>query len=158
MSDLIKPKEIIITDLDGDEKTFIISRLPATVGREVLAKYPVATAPKLGDYGVSTEAMRLMMGYVAVPRAMDEPLRLKTQALIDNHVPDGQSLIKLEFEMLRYNTDFFGKEGSRDFLASLIQKYLPLTISTLMASLPPSLQQALQDGQSLKPQSTSKKR
>ena len=54
MSDLIKPKEITITDLDGDEKTFIISRLPATVGREVLAKYPVANAPKLGDYGVST--------------------------------------------------------------------------------------------------------
>lgn len=150
--DLIKPKEIIITDLDGEQKTFIISRLPATIGREILAKYPVANAPKLGDYGVSSEAMRLMMQYVAVPREMSEPLRLKTQALIDNHVPDGQSLIKLEFEMLRYNCDFFGVGSNQDLVGSLIRKYLPLTIQTLMDCLPPSLQQALQAGQNSKPQ------
>jgi hypothetical protein len=148
--DLIKPKEIVLTDLDGEEKTFVISRLPATIGREILAKYPVANAPKLGDYGVSSEAMRLMMQHVAIPRDMDEPLRLKTQALIDNHVPDGQTLIKLEFEMLRYNCDFFGKGGSQDFLGSLIRKYLPLIMSTVTDSLPPSLRQALQAGQNSK--------
>lgn len=141
--ELIKPKEITIKDLDGQDCTFIISRLPATVGREILAKYPVANAPKLGDYGVSTEAMKLMMNYVAVPREMGDPLRLKTQALIDNHVPDGQTLIRLEFEMLRYNTDFFGIAGSQDFLGSLIKKYLPLAMRTLMDSLPPSLAEAL---------------
>jgi len=53
-------------------------------------------------------------------------------------------LIRLEFEMLRYNTDFFGIAGSQDFLGSLIKKYLPLITSTLMDSLPPSLRQALQ--------------
>lgn len=36
---LIKPKEITITDADREEHTFIISRLPATIGREILAKY-----------------------------------------------------------------------------------------------------------------------
>lgn len=147
---LIKPKEVTLKDVDGEEHTFIISRLPATVGREILAKYPVANTPKVGDYGVSSDAMRLMMQYVAKPRDMDEPLCLKTQALIDNHVPDGQTLIKLEFEMLRYNTDFFGKGGSQDFLASLISKYLPLIIKTATDSLPQSLQQALRAGQNSK--------
>lgn len=146
MPDLIKPLDITVTDLDGEERTFIISRLPATVGREILAKYPVANAPKLGDYGVSSEAMRLMMKYVAIPREMGDPLCLTTQALIDNHVPDGQTLIKLEFEMLRYNCDFFGLGSNQDLAGSLIRKYLPLITSTLISSLPPSLQQALQAG------------
>lgn len=152
MPDLIKPQDVTVTDLDGEERTFIISRLPATVGREILAKYPVANAPKIGDYGVSSEAMRLMMKYVAIPREMGEPLCLTTQALIDNHVPDGQTLIKLEFEMLRYNCDFFGLGSNQDLAGSLIRKYLPLITSTLISSLPPSLQQALQAGPNSKPQ------
>lgn len=152
MPELIKPQDVTVTDLDGEERTFIISRLPATVGREILAKYPVANAPKLGDYGVSSEAMRLMMKYVAIPREMGEPLCLTTQALIDNHVPDGQTLIKLEFEMLRYNCDFFGLGSNQDLAGSLIRKYLPLITSTLISSLPPSLQQALQAGPNSKPQ------
>ena len=150
MPELIKPKDVTITDLDGVERTFIVSRLPATVGREILSKYPVANAPKIGDYGVSSDAMRLMMKYVAIPREMAEPLCLTTQALIDNHVPDGQSLIKLEFEMLRYNTDFFGIGSNQDLVGSLIRKYLPLITSILISSLPPSLQQALQAGQNSK--------
>lgn len=150
MPELIKPKDVTITDLDGIERTFIISRLPATVGREILSKYPVANTPKIGDYGVSSEAMRLMMKYVAIPRDMAEPLCLTTQALIDNHIPDGLSLIKLEFEMLRYNTDFFGIGGNQDLVGSLIRKYLPLIMSTVTSSLPPSLLQALQAGQNSK--------
>ena len=150
MPELIKPKDITIKDLDGVERPFIISRLPATVGREILSKYPVANAPKIGDYGVSSEAMRLMLKYVAIPRDMADPLCLTTQALIDNHVPDGQSLIKLELEMLRYNTDFFGIGSNQDLVGSLIHKYLPLIISTLTDSLPPSLLQGLQAGQNSK--------
>lgn len=150
MPELIKPKDITIKDLDGVEHTFIISRLPATVGREILAKYPVANAPKIGDYGVSSEAMRLMMKYVAIPREMADPLCLTTQALIDNHIPDGQTLIRLEFEMLGYNTDFFGIGSNQDLVGSLIRKYVPLIMSTVTSSLPPSLQQALQAGQSSK--------
>ncbi|VDY34656.1 Uncharacterised protein [Morganella morganii] len=91
-------------------KTFIISRLPAITGREILAKYPLSNAPKIGDYEVSKDAMLKMMAYVCVPVSGEE-LPLKTQALIDNHVPDGESLIRLELEMLKYNTSFFGKGG-----------------------------------------------
>ncbi|MBD2779911.1 hypothetical protein [Xenorhabdus szentirmaii] len=137
---LIKPKEIVITDADREEHTFIISRLPATVGREILAKYPLSNAPKIGDYDVSHEAMLKMLRYVAVERDGQEIL-LKTQTLIDNHVPDGEALIRLELEMLRYNTSFFGGDGSRGFLPFLLDKItgsLPSIIQTLMASLPSS--------------------
>lgn len=139
MADLIKPQNITVKDRDGNEHPFVISRLPATVGREILAKYPVANIPKLGDYGTSTEAMLLMMRYVGIDRDDGSILTLKTQALIDNHVPDGEALIRLELEMLKYNTSFFGLAGNSDFVGSLLQKYLPQVIKTLMDSLPPSL-------------------
>lgn len=109
---LIKPKEVAVKDADGVEKTFIISRLPAITRREILAKYPLSNAPKIGDYEVSKDAMLKMMAYVCVPVSGEE-LPLKTQALIDNHVPDGESLIRLELEMLKYNTSFSAKAGAR---------------------------------------------
>ncbi|OOQ51651.1 hypothetical protein A0O00_07715 [Proteus mirabilis] len=141
---LIKPKEITVIDSDRQQHTFIISRLPATIGREILAKYPLSNAPKIGDYEVSKEAMLKMMAYVAVEKEGQE-IYLKTSTLIDNHVPDGEALIRLELEMLKYNTSFFGNGGSQSFLQYLLGKLsgsLPSIIKTLMASLPSSSQPA----------------
>ena len=141
---LIKPKEITVIDSDRQQHTFIISRLPATIGREILAKYPLSNAPKIGDYEVSKEAMLKMMAYVAVEKEGQE-IYLKTSTLIDNHVPDGEALIRLELEMLKYNTSFFGNGGSQNFLQYLFGKIsgsLPSIIKTLMASLPSSSQPA----------------
>ena len=141
---LIKPKEITVIDSDRQQHTFIISRLPATIGREILAKYPLSNAPKIGDYEVITEAMLKMMAYVAVEKEGQE-IYLKTSTLIDNHVPDGEALIRLELEMLKYNTSFFGNGGSQNFLQYLLGKLsgsLPSIIKTLMASLPSSSQPA----------------
>ena len=141
---LIKPKEITVIDSDRQQHTFIISRLPATIGREILAKYPLSNAPKIGDYEVSKEAMLKMMAYVAVEKEGQE-IYLKTSTLIDNHAPDGEALIRLELEMLKYNTSFFGNGGSQNFLQYLLGKLsgsLPSIIKTLMASLPSSSQPA----------------
>ncbi|ENN8378240.1 hypothetical protein ACAX46_003701 [Providencia rettgeri] len=151
---LIKPKEVAIKDVDGIEKLFIISRLPATVGREILAKYPLSNAPKIGDYEVSKEAMLKMMAYVCVTIDGEE-ISLKTQTLIDNHVPDGESLIRLELEMLKYNTSFFGNDGSQGFLHFLLSKVsgsLPSIIKTLMGSLPSSSANASPPSPNSKPQ------
>lgn len=109
---LIKPKEITVIDSDRQQHTFIISRLPATIGREILAKYPLSNAPKIGDYEVSKEAMLKMMAYVAVEKEGQE-IYLKTSTLIDNHVPDGEALIRLELEMLKYNTSFSATAGAK---------------------------------------------
>lgn len=136
--ELIKPKEIAVKDSDGDEKTFIISKIPAVDAREVLSKYPTANIPKVGEYCTSEDAMMLMLRYVAAPIEGREPIRLTSKALINNHVVDGEQLMRLELEMLQYNTSFFGKGGNSDFLGGLIRKYLPLIIQTAAASLPQS--------------------
>lgn len=132
--DLIKPQTVTVTDADGAGHEFVISRLPATVGREVLAKYPTSSLPKVGNYEVSAQAMQLMMKYVGKQQDDGTIMRFMTPALIDNHVPDGEALIRLEIEMLKYNTSFFGHAGSfdfRGFLQAKLAQYVPLIMKTL---------------------------
>ena len=145
MAELIKPKEVTVKDSDGNEKTFLISKIPAIDCRKVLAMYPVANIPKIGEYQQSEEAMLLMLKCVAVEiEGRPEPLRLNSRALIDNHVTDGEQLLRLELEMLRYNSSFFGNGGNSDFFEGLIRKYLPSIIRTAMDSLPQSSRRATQ--------------
>ena len=77
--------------------------------------YPVSNMPKVGDYQSSEEAMLLLLKYVE-----HDGVRLVTRALVDNHVPDGVALINLEYQMLEYNTGFFGSGGQRGLLSTLI--------------------------------------
>lgn len=134
-AELIKPKSITVKDIDGDEHEYFISRFPATKGREILARYPISNIPKLGQYVQSKETMLELMQYVDVVLSNGERLRATTQAVIDNHVPDGETLIKIEFEMLRYNTSFFGVVGSSGLVDGLVKKYLPLIMQTLTETL-----------------------
>lgn len=149
--DLIKPKEVELKDIDGNFKTFIISRLPAVAAREILAKYPVSNIPKLGEYQASADAMKLLMSFVGV-QLSGGVQRLTTGDLINNHVADGEQLLRLEFAMLEYNTSFFGNGGPSGLVETLIKKYLPLIIQTLTDSLPPSLARDLQAGLNSKQQ------
>ena len=147
---MLKPKEVEVKDVEGGLHRYTISRLPATVGREVLAKYPLSNMPKIGDYGQSTEAMLLMMQYVAV-EIEGQLIPLKTQSLIDNHVPDGEALIRLEIEMLKYNTSFFGTgnfQSFLDFVLAKLEGMLPKVIETLTRSLQQSSAQDSQRSQS----------
>lgn len=138
--DLIKPLPVEVTDADGLSHQFIVSRLPATIGREIVAKYTSSAIPKAGEYSTSQEAMLKMMQFVAV-EIDGAQVRLKTQALVDNHVPDAEALLRLEIEMLKHNTSFFGRAGSQGllgFLLSKLEALAPKIMQTLTASLPPS--------------------
>lgn len=142
MANLIKPLEIEVKDIDGDLHKYTISRLPAVAGREILAKYLGGTMPKIGDYKDNHESMLKMMKYVAVE--IDGELQtLQTQALIDNHIPDTECLLRLEIEMIRHNTSFFGNAGSSNLLDFLLQKIkasIPSNFKTQILSLLQSLQ------------------
>ncbi|WP_323586013.1 hypothetical protein [Aliarcobacter butzleri] len=142
MANLIKPLEIEVKDIDGNLHKYIISRLPAVAGREILAKYLGGTMPKIGDYKDNHESMLKMMKYVAVE--IDGQLQtLQTQALIDNHIPDTECLLRLEIEMIRHNTSFFGNAGSSNLLDFLLQKIkasIPSNFKTQILSLLQSLQ------------------
>ena len=130
---MIQEKEIEIRG-----KKYIISKLPATVGREVLFKYPTSNIPKVGDYNVSQEIMLKMLSYVQVELPDGNLLALKTQALVDNHVPNAETLILLEKEMFMYNFDFFQDGTASAFLAALekraIQKGSEI-LTTLLGQL-----------------------
>lgn len=142
MANLIKPLEIEVKDIDGNLHKYTISRLPAVAGREILAKYLGGTMPKIGDYKDNHESMLKMMKYVAVE--IDGQLQtLQTQALIDNHIPDTECLLRLEIEMIRHNTSFFGNAGSSNLLDFLLQKIkasIPSNFKTQIVSLLQSLQ------------------
>lgn len=131
MHTFIKPKTITLKNRDDEEKEFIISRLPATVCREIMSKYPLSNLPKVGEYAGSEEAMLLLMKYVAVMSA-DQEIRLTTKALVDNHVDDGILLARLEIQMLEYNTGFFGLGDNQGFLDCLLQKFKPLIMQMLI--------------------------
>lgn len=111
---LLEPKEI---DING--KAFILSKLPAVQAREIISKYPVANMPKLGDYKVSEETMLKLMKYVAVPVEGREPLQLMSIDLINNHVPNWEVLVQLEWWMLEYNCSFFQNGKALNFLDKL---------------------------------------
>lgn len=129
---LLEPEEKEVTGRDGKGKTFVLSKLPATVGREVAAKYPVSILPKLGDYEVSEATMLLLMSYVAIPTGEGKtPLRLTTKELVNNHVTDAEMLLKLEMAMLEKNFSFFGNGKTWDFFATIADQAKAWITSTL---------------------------
>lgn len=131
--ELLQPKEI---DING--KTYRISKFPATVGREIVAKYPVSNMPKLGDYKVSEEVMLKLMSYVEVVLP-ERSIRLSTQELVNNHVPDWETLAQLEWEMLSYNCSFLTNGKSLSFFEKLAHLAEQKISEILTASLGKSL-------------------
>jgi hypothetical protein len=126
---MIEPKEITIKYEEEDLK-FNISKLPATVGREIITKYPIANMPKLGDYQTSEETMLKLMSYVERVYP-DRNQQLTNKTLIDNHIPSWEVLAKLEFEMINYNCSFFRNGKAYDFLTKSIALAQPKIIEML---------------------------
>lgn len=134
MPELRFPKEITVKSQDGQERVYIISKFPTIAGREIVAKYPVSAMPKVGDYEVNQEVMLKLMAFVAVKTDNGE-LRLTTSTLVDNHVPDWESLAKIELEMIGYNCSFFQNGKASTFLENIKAESQKLISSTLTDSL-----------------------
>lgn len=107
-----------IITIDGKE--FGLHKFPATVGREVLAKYPFSGLPKIGDYAINEEMMYKVLSYVSVDVAGTE-LMLSTRALVDNHTVNAEILLKVEWAMMEYNFSFLQHGGISNFLEDLAQ-------------------------------------
>ena len=133
---LIKPLDITISDIDGIERNYRISRFPAVVGLEIIAKVPSNILTLSKQLPNLKELVLQMCKYIAVDVPTDDggthEITLSTQALIDNHVPDGQTLLRLLFELMRHNTSFFGRadQSILDYLmgrlAALYPKVIPM--------------------------------
>lgn len=129
--DLIKPQEVAILDGEGNEKTFILSKFPALIGREIVTQYPLSALPKLGDYRVNEEIMLKLLSHVAVPMPTGEPIRLTTRQLVDNHCSDFETLMRIEGAMLEYNCSFFKNGKVSTFLGLIATKAQALILKTL---------------------------
>lgn len=130
---LIEPKEITI-EYNGEPYRFNIGKFPATVGREIITQYPINNIPKLGSYLESEKIMLKLMEYVE--RVYDDRVQaLTNKALIDNHVPSWEVLIKIEAYVLDYNCSFFELGKVLNSLKEWRALAKPKNIKTLMDSL-----------------------
>lgn len=141
MIEMIEPKQI---EVNG--RTYIISKVPAVEGREILAKYPLSNIPKIGEYDQSEAVMLKLMAYVQT----GEGIPLTTRALVNNHVPDAHTLVMIEKEMLEYNFSFFVRALSSGFFGSFSQKVEQWTSKTLTPLLEQLSQAAAQASMSSK--------
>lgn len=130
---MLEPKDVEIPTQKGESRVYVLSKFPAIAGREIIAKYPLSSMPKVGDYSVNEETMLKLMAYVGV-RNGDDPdkvQRLTTRALVDNHVPDWETLARLEIAMMEYNVSFFGNGKASGLLDAIARKAQALILPML---------------------------
>jgi hypothetical protein len=125
---MLEPKNIVLKDV-----TYVVFKPPATVGREIILQYPTSALPKVGDYATNESLMLKIMTYVGVViEGRDEPLMLKTRQLVDNHVPDAETLMRLEWAFMSHAFDFFGKGSLSGILEQVTTRLTALLSKTLM--------------------------
>lgn len=127
---LLEPKEFIVTDVSGRARKYYLSKFPAIAGREIIAQYPLTALPKVGNYGANEAIMFKLMAYVGVELG-DAIVPLSTPGLINNHVPEFETLAKIEIAMMDYNCSFFRDGRASTFLAELAQIFSKKVIETL---------------------------
>ncbi len=114
---LLEPKEI---EVDG--KKFIISKLPALAGYEIATQLALTAVPKIGEFSQHKTMFIKMLGYVAVPiSGMAEPLQLSTEALIDNHTGNWETMVKVGYAIYEYNVSFLADGRISNFLTDVAQ-------------------------------------
>lgn len=124
--------QAVVFELNGHR--YNIGKWPATVGREIMVKYPLSNLPKIADYGLSEEIMLKLMRHVEAVLPDGRLMRLETKALIDNHVPDWETLTQIEYASMRHNCSFFRNGKASAFLAEVMSLALTKISETLTAS------------------------
>lgn len=132
---MLDPKEVTVTTASGEERTYLIGKFPALPGLELVARLGSAAAAVSRDPQPAIDLMARLLAYVAVPGANGEPLELKTAALVNNHIPDWETGLRLIKEVAVYNTSFFRNEKILGSLAGFAKTFKLKNIETLMASL-----------------------
>lgn len=131
---MIEAKEVQIKTVGGESKTFIISKFDAIVGREIITQYPASGIPKLGDYATNEALMLKIMCYVSVPMPEGPPLPLTNRTLVVNHVPEWETLARIEWAMMEYNCSFFTDGRLSSFFDDMLER-LPASILSILTPL-----------------------
>ncbi|SUW63480.1 Uncharacterised protein [Buttiauxella agrestis] len=146
MAELLNPKAVTVDDRNGVKHSFVIGQFPAIAGREIAAKYPTSIAAlakqwEENQYGENEKIMLKAMSFVDRVLVDGTTIRLTTSALVDNHVPDAEALLRLERALLEHNFSFFEKFNRSISSGGIMQNMIKLITSTLTSSLQRSSQQ-----------------
>lgn len=117
-------------------KTYTLGRFTAIVGREILTQYPTSALPKIGEYKTNEALMRKVLAHVFVQIEGREPMALTTDELINNHVPDTETLMRLEWAMMTHNFESLKNGAASGFLEALarrVQDSIGSTLTQLLA-------------------------
>lgn len=137
---LLEPEDVTLTDKNGKEWSYVLHSFPATVGQEIQAKLPASLIPKISEWDDFVKVRRRIMSYVGV-RVGDKVILLETDALIDNHCPDSDTLNTLMGKMAVKNFSFFHDGRAWDFLEQITQLFLT-KLSRMLALSSEQLSQA----------------
>lgn len=134
--DLIKPKEIELKDLDGDTHKFIISRFNALDGYELISNFPKTMFNKGGEsFKDHKEVLIKIFSHVEAFKQDGNTIRLTSEALINNHIPDYELLMKILKEVGTYNSSFLGNVSGLSIIDQIKTKLPTLAQKILMDSL-----------------------
>lgn len=132
---MAKKKELILETEDGT-KTYVLHKIPYLSGaREVCTQFIPTGMPKIGDYKRNEELAQIIFAHVDVQLEGGKSLRLETKELVNNHVPDFQTGVKIEKEMLEFNFGFFDFGKTSALLKEFAQKHLAKILPILTESL-----------------------
>ncbi len=136
---LIQPKDITLEAQDGSQHAYRIGKLPYMAGgREVCTQYISTAVPKVGNYQSNEELAAKLLAHVAVIQDDGTELVLKTRELINNHIPDFTTGIKLEQEALEHNMGFSVLGRLQEFQQGWLEN-LPGSITRILTRLQDAL-------------------
>ena len=113
-----------------------VGQWPATRALDFLLGVGFGAVEKLESSAKVRKALLGMCEFVeAVTPDGKHKVRLVNDDLVDNHVPDGQTLLALLREMGAYNTDFFQNGRLQGFAEGLLSNLGPWLSKALTQSL-----------------------
>ena len=114
---LLKPKEV---EIKGSK--FIISQMPCTVAQEVAFKLPPGLIPIVGNFTQAEDMYIKMLSYCERVYDDGSHVKLISKDIIDNNLPDFETLLLLEKEVIEYNFGFFDTDKLLTLLNGLLSR------------------------------------
>lgn len=134
---LIDPIEKSIEDSNGKTKIFRIGKVPyLDGGRQICSQYITTAAPKIGDYQQNEDLARIMFKYIEVVDSSGSAIRLLTDDLVNSHITDFVTGIKLEAAALEHNLGFTLAGQLSEYRQSWLEK-IPGVITKIVTALQP---------------------
>ena len=136
---LLEPKEITLEDLNGTPRRYLVGKVPYMAGgRELAVDY--LTSAKRGDYKRNQELAAIMFKNVCAFSEDGTEIQLKTAALVDNHVPDIPTGLKIEMAIAEHNLGFSIAGKIREFQQAWQRstERFSSTITTLLQAVSPA--------------------